>query len=240
MRGRLALPLTIALLAGCSGGAISTSAEGTATPPPSVAPDAPPPEALTTSVGVSEESQYWTPERLKALDASKAAGADGEGRSSSKSRTPQGAAVSTAPTARGSQELRGTLLVNAYTADRNEGGDPLAGEGFCIAPSGFTDLRSGTQVLIKDEAGSTVAIGALDGGELVNQEKEYAEPYFGMDGDKIAGGYDYTAGNCAYGFIVSDVPERPFYSVEIGDRGAEVFSLNDLISRGWTVKLTVG
>jgi len=49
-----------------------------------------------------------------------------------------------------------------------------------------------------------------------------------------------TATQCTFAFTLPDVPEVPFYTVEVGRRGSLSYSLSDLKSQGWKLTLTLG
>jgi hypothetical protein len=81
---------------------------------------------------------------------------------------------------------------------------------------GFDDIHEGTAVTVRDEAGTTVAIGRL-------------------------GAPDCASGDCVYPFAVDDVPgDSPFYEVEVSHRGGVTFSRDDLRSKGAELVLGSG
>jgi hypothetical protein len=82
----------------------------------------------------------------------------------------------------------------------------------CEAADGFDDIHAGTQVVIADETGATVALGDLNGGNLQGTE---GDPVFTLD--------------CGFDFIVPDIPVgHPFYKVSIGRRGTQEYTAAQL------------
>lgn len=94
----------------------------------------------------------------------------------------------------------GTLTVEASTSsDSSDGGDCYASDG------GYSDVRMGAGVTIKDETGTVVALGNLDPGHTIEPAK------------------------CTFGFSVVSVPEgKKFYSVEVAHRGEVRYTRADL------------
>lgn len=89
----------------------------------------------------------------------------------------------------------------------------------CSGTGGYDDIRSGLDVVVRDGAGTIIAKSVL-----------------------IAAAYD-AAGDpnqCAYAFTIAGVPDAPFYSVEVGHRGAVTYSRADLDTLGWKLGLTLG
>lgn len=85
----------------------------------------------------------------------------------------------------------------------------------CDAASGFEDVHAGTQVVIADEAGKTVALGQLDPGTLAGKA-----------------GQDVFSLHCSFSFEVADVPGgHPFYRVSVGRRGSQQFTAAQLQQR---------
>jgi hypothetical protein len=71
-------------------------------------------------------------------------------------------------------------------------------------------------VVVKDEAEKIVALG------------------------KIGPGIESDFHECEFEFTVEDIPERPFYTVEIGKRGSLVYAREELDREGWHLALTIG
>lgn len=117
-------------------------------------------------------------------------------------------------------KIQGTVTVEAGIASDGD----LGGE--CVTDGGYSDIRSGAQVTVKDATGVVVALGALDPGKTVdNRESVIAEG-------------EFVATKCVFGFTVSDAPEGgQFYSVEVSHRGELRYTRSDLDK---TLNLTLG
>jgi hypothetical protein len=85
----------------------------------------------------------------------------------------------------------------------------------CEGSGGYGDIDSGSNVTLKDGQGKILASGSLGPGSP-------------------------GAGQCMFSFTLNDVPEVPFYSIEIGRRGAITDSLEELRSNGWKFELSIG
>lgn len=86
----------------------------------------------------------------------------------------------------------------------------------CHGTGGYSDIRVGAGVVVKDGAGKTIGTTDL------------------TYNSSISG-----AGSCAYAFTV-EVPNADFYAVEVGRRGALTYSKTELEARGWVVGFTLG
>lgn len=85
----------------------------------------------------------------------------------------------------------------------------------CSGTGGYSDIRSGTNVVLKDGDGKLLSTGSLGSG---------------------AG----SGNDCVFEYSLNDVPEVPFYTIEVGKRGDLSYSLADMKSMGWSVDLTLG
>ncbi|MEV7541221.1 hypothetical protein [Streptomyces sp. NPDC089915] len=94
------------------------------------------------------------------------------------------------PTGPATFTLTGTFKLNGYsnfTTDSTAGG--------CRGSSGYTDIRSSTQVTVYDDKNTVIGTGTLGRGE------------------------SGTSG-CTYSIGITNLPaDRPFYAVEVGRRG---------------------
>jgi hypothetical protein len=82
----------------------------------------------------------------------------------------------------------------------------------CDAADGYEDIRAGTQVVVADEAGKTLALGSLDAGLLAGES-----------------GADVFTLRCSFPFEVLGVPAgHPFYRVSVGRRGGQQYTAADL------------
>ena len=97
-------------------------------------------------------------------------------------------------------------------------GDP------CEVADGSPDLRAGTPVVVKDVAGSTIATGELEAGEIV--DLTFAEQ-----------------NGCRFAFTIEDVPDSAYFEIEVSDDSAHTaasFSYDELEAMDWFVEWGVG
>ena len=90
----------------------------------------------------------------------------------------------------------------------------VSGSG-CSGSGGYSDIQTGTNVMLRDGDGKILATSSLGGGSK-------------------------GTGTCSFSFRFADVPEVSFYTVEVGRRGQLSYSLADLRSKDWTLLLTLG
>lgn len=104
-------------------------------------------------------------------------------------------------------------LTGTFTLDQDDTVDKPAGD--CRGTGGYSDIRSGNDVLVKDETGTIIGTGRT--------EVE-------------------TAGvrRCVYAFEVIGLPEAKFYDVTVGRREGPTWSLADMESMNWHIALTIG
>jgi hypothetical protein len=88
--------------------------------------------------------------------------------------------------------------------------------GVCSGSGGYSDIRLGTNVVLRDGDGKLLATGSLGAGERSN------------------------ATRCVFIFNLRNVPEVPFYTIEVGSRGDLSYSLEEMIATGWSIDLTLG
>lgn len=86
----------------------------------------------------------------------------------------------------------------------------------CSGTGGYSDIKAGTGVVLKDGAGKTIGTS-----NLVNDVSSSA------------------AGKCAYTFTV-EAPYADFYAVAVGHRGELTYSNAEMTARGWAVGFTLG
>lgn len=90
--------------------------------------------------------------------------------------------------------------------------ESASGTDTCTGYKGYDDIKSGTQVLISDPAGKTIALGSLGDG-LVRR-----------DPDNIS-----RAMECRFPFKVTGIPgDYQFYGIEIGRRGKLTYARDRL------------
>ncbi|MFN5954905.1 MAG: hypothetical protein ACK47Y_15160 [Dolichospermum sp.] len=88
--------------------------------------------------------------------------------------------------------------------------------GECYGQNGFNDIMGQIPVIIKNESGTVIAVGKTETGK---QPEEH------------------SAVRCIFNFRVENIPKSLFYSVEIGRRGSETFSRQQLEDQGWDLRL---
>ncbi|WP_256793258.1 hypothetical protein [Terrabacter sp. Ter38] len=106
-----------------------------------------------------------------------------------------------------SHTLMGDLTLRA-SSDLSPG-DSCSGQG------GYSDIHDGTQVVVEDETGKTLATSALGPGT-----------------------FDGTS--CVFSFSLAEVPKAAYYRVEGAHRGVLQYSYQDMVSANWSVHLTLG
>jgi hypothetical protein len=90
----------------------------------------------------------------------------------------------------------------------------------CSGGGGFSDLKAGASIVIKDGNRNVVATGALPTGSL-NQSG-------GSSGEV-----------CTWRVPVPNVPDRPFYTVSVGTRGGPRYGRDSLASKRWTMNVSL-
>lgn len=104
--------------------------------------------------------------------------------------------------------LRGYLTLQSDTV--------VATNELCFGTGGYSDIGSGTQVVVRDGNNNVLGIGEL----------EYSEAM------------TFGAG-CTFVFEIN-VEEARFYQIEMSHRGEMIFTFDDLEEDRWTVFLTLG
>lgn len=115
------------------------------------------------------------------------------------------------PTSAASHRLTGTFTLN----DRPE----IGANATCHGTGGYDDIREGLGVVVRDGAGVVLATSALGPGAYVDVARLYG---------------------CRFLFFVPDVPDAPFYAIEVGHRGELTYSKAELEAAGWSVAFTLG
>jgi len=85
----------------------------------------------------------------------------------------------------------------------------------CQGAGPYGDIAAGNGVALKDADGKLLAITSLGVGSG-------------------------SPTSCVFGFTLKDVPEVPFYSIEVGRRGQAGYTLADMKSNDWTLALRMG
>lgn len=110
--------------------------------------------------------------------------------------------------------ITGEITLGAKNYDKYVG----SGDGTpCFGYRGYSDVKSGAQVLLLDGAGVTIATSSLNPGVVSNDRSE-----------------------CVFTFTLPDAPKADFYRVKISHRDGPTWSAADLEGRGWRVELTLG
>lgn len=123
--------------------------------------------------------------------------------------------------------LSGSLtLTDSEAFARFDDDAELAARGeWCASQSthGYTDIKVGTQIVVKDETGGILGTGSAIGGEV-----------------RGGGTYDSERDACVWTFTVAGLEDAEFYTVEAGRRGGPTYSRTDLETMDWTVALEIG
>lgn len=86
----------------------------------------------------------------------------------------------------------------------------------CQGSGGYSDIAQGTEVIVEDESGKTLATSQFGDGT-------------------------YDGSVCVFDFTFSGVPKAAFYRVhQSGNRGVLQYSYNDMVTNHWSVHLTLG
>ncbi|WP_420124378.1 hypothetical protein [Nakamurella sp.] len=115
---------------------------------------------------------------------------------------------SSAPTSRAPLPLlvRGTFTLELPNFIWSEATNVCAGTG------GHDDLAGGTKVVVTDNTGTIVGVGALDPGQPQTDPEDRSR-----------------ADSCLFQFTIKDVPSgKGFYSIEVSNRGKVQFKETDL------------
>lgn len=85
----------------------------------------------------------------------------------------------------------------------------------CVGQGGYDDIRVGLAVTVIDNAMAPIAVGRIEVSTVMTS-------------------------TCLLTFTVSNVPDSPLYTFKIGNRGAPVYSQDELEAAGWMVQLSLG
>ncbi len=118
--------------------------------------------------------------------------------------------------------LTGTLTLAAGNSSVPAHPDSLrvAGE-VCVAVGGYSDIKEGASVTVRDENGTVIATSRLAQGSTTE---------YGVTNDVP----------CAFPFAVRDVPEASFYTIEVSRREGLTYSQEELTALGWEVAFELG
>ena len=135
--------------------------------------------------------------------------------------------------------LTGTVLLIQDTSVLYRRGDTCQGEG------AFSDMRSGTQVLITDNTGALLETGGLTPGTV----KLAFHPIHRIGpSDRLNRGYNPEGlplvqpgrVHCEFSFEILGIPEADFYSIEVGRRDPLTLSRRELETNAWTLQIELG
>jgi hypothetical protein len=82
-------------------------------------------------------------------------------------------------------------------------------------------LLPGADVVLRDEAGNIIATTRLG------------------DGTVVPGVQFPDRLRCEFSFTLTDVPDSPFYTIQVAQRGEVPYSREELEAAGWEVALTL-
>jgi hypothetical protein len=89
----------------------------------------------------------------------------------------------------------------------------------CSGTGGYSDVKAGMQVVVKNEKSEILAVGELGD-------------------DDYTGEYGQVA--CKFPISIKDIPKASFYEIEVGRRGSLKYSFDELRNAKWSVKFSLG
>jgi hypothetical protein len=99
------------------------------------------------------------------------------------------------------------------------GASGLPGGGACFASGGYGDIKTGVDVVLRNEAGAIIGTAALGAGSTSDPG-----PYV----------------TCNFAFEIMGVPDAKFYVIKIGRRDGPTYSLDEMTAKSWNITLTLG
>lgn len=140
--------------------------------------------------------------------------------------SPSGQVISQAPKA-GTSAKKDSLvslvvaekptLTGTFTLIDSEISRTLDG---CAGTGGYSDVKTGLQVVVKNEKNEILAVGALG------------------DDNNYSGQHAQVA--CDFPFSIKDLPRATFYQIEVGRRGSLKYSFDELRNAKWMVQFSLG
>ncbi len=115
--------------------------------------------------------------------------------------------------------IAGVLILDQGTPVERGGGD-------CRGTGGYADLRSGVEVVARDDSGIRLSTAQLVAAPAATT----------ADGTVPAAERE----RCVFRFALNDIPDRPAYRITIGERGGLRYTREELAAAGWTVELSLG
>lgn len=137
-------------------------------------------------------------------------------------------------------DATGTITLAAKAANRSGLGYPVPPDR-CHTGLSYDDIAIGTAITVRDGAGVIIGTSSIVSLELINTTVETMEDMSQWDSAKNPLQSEFPMvevikGNCQFSFDVT-LPDADFYSFEISNRGAAVFSKGDLVDSGWNVPI---
>jgi hypothetical protein len=125
--------------------------------------------------------------------------------------------------------LKGAVTLSGDTKSYTwEPGEPCSGSG------GYSDLRGGSDVVVKDREGTVIGKGSLGSGVGVAVRQDCGAPGEHPLCDPMGGRV------CKLSFTVDGIPRSDFYVVEMGKRGQFTYSFDEIQSQDWSVEYAIG
>jgi hypothetical protein len=125
--------------------------------------------------------------------------------------------------------LNGGVILSGDTKSYTwDPGKPCSGSG------GYSDLRGGSGVVVKDGQGIVIAKGSLGSGVGVAERQDCGAPGEHPLCDPMGGRV------CKFSFTVEAIPRSEFYVVDMGKRGQFTYSFDEIQSQGWGVEYMIG
>lgn len=236
-----ALVIVAALgLAACGGSDGEETAAPAVPDPPPAEPEAEPEELRDAA----EADQYWSSERLAALESAKKSyvaptpappaettgGDAGSGADAPVAVEPTATEPVTVATGEalpsqaqryrisGYVDVPDHIWLREYSDDEPEDGEKCRRE-----QEGYEDVEPGTRLEVTDGDGNALAAGKLEKGELATSYE-----------DKVGRAMD-----CRLPFTIEDVPLAESYTIVLEDRGDLTYSFQDLERQGWKVAFSI-
>jgi hypothetical protein len=106
-----------------------------------------------------------------------------------------------------------------------------------LGSQGYSDIKEGAEVTIKDGTGAIISMGRLQTGRTEGEaEVDVRRSAYGNSNDAVSD----PVTRCTFGFVAPDVPKVKFYKIEVGHRQGPAFSYKELENSGWAPALALG
>jgi hypothetical protein len=90
----------------------------------------------------------------------------------------------------------------------------------CYGTGGYSDIKAGMPVTIKDGSGAIIATGDTGSGSKPT-------------------GSEHSSVQCTFSFSVGNIPKADFYQVQVGRRGGLNFSFAEIQEKNWEIALSL-